>query len=169
MSEAYLGEIRLVSWNFPPKGWAFCNGQLLPINQYQALFALLGTTYGGDGRVTFALPDLRGRAPVHVGDEVALGQRGGASTHTLALNEVPSHTHDAYGSPALGNSGDPRGRMYGRKGRFGRDLYASDTPTVQMEASSVGSTGGSQPHQNMQPYLVMNFAICMSGIFPSAN
>jgi microcystin-dependent protein len=163
-----MGEIKLVSFNYPPKGWAFCNGQLLPINQNQALFALLGTTYGGNGQTNFALPDLRGRLPVHAGWEVMLGQAGGQSTHTLTQSELPTHVHGLYASTAIANTGDPSGALLARKGRLGRDMFNGSANT-QLVSSTVSSSGGSQAHDNMQPYLTLNFAIALQGVFPSPN
>jgi microcystin-dependent protein len=143
MSEPFLGEIKIISWNFPPKGWSFCNGQLMPINQNQALFSILGTTYGGDGRQTFALPNLQGRSPVHVGNGIALGELGGETSHTLNISEIPAHNHVPVGS--------------------------SSTANTAMNPATVLPAGGSQPHENMPPYLVLNFIIALQGIFPSQN
>ncbi|WP_028103670.1 phage tail protein [Pseudoduganella violaceinigra] len=168
MADPYLGEIKLVSFNFPPKGWALCNGQLLPINQNQALFSLMGTSYGGDGRVTFALPDLRGRTPVHIGDGITQGQAGGEFAHTLNVAEMPGHTHRLLASTALASSGDPNGALLARKGRLSADAF-NGTPNTSLVANQVSSTGGSQPHENMQPYLTLNFVIALQGIFPSQN
>ena len=165
----YLGEIMLVSWYFAPKGWAFCNGQLLPINQNQALFSLLGTTYGGDGRVTFALPDLRDRVPIHFGQgpglsSRVLGERAGVSSHTLALTEIPAHTHLLRASSALATQVTPAG-MFPARNPAGYTQYTATTPDVAMTAT--GNAGGSQPHENMQPCLGLNFCIALQGVFPS--
>jgi microcystin-dependent protein len=168
MAEPFLSEIRIMSFQFAPKGWALCNGQLLPINQNQALFSLLGTTYGGDGRVNFALPDLRGRVPTHMGGGYVLGQRGGEQAHTLSTSEMPLHTHQVNASTGVALIGGP-----GSKATFGQSsgefLYASASKTVNMAASSVTSAGGSQPHENMQPYLTVSFCIALQGIFPAPN
>lgn len=163
MSEPFLGEIKMISWNFPPRGWAFCNGQLLPINQNQALFSILGTTYGGDGRMNFALPDLQGRTPVHAGNGISLGERGGETSHTLTTSEVPAHSHLPQGietQPDVGSSGG----LWASH----QNGYATQ-PTGAMDPSSVSTVGGSQPHENMSPYLVLNFVIALQGIFPSQN
>ena len=157
MSTPFIGEVKLISWNFPPKGWAFCNGQLLPINQNQALFSLLGTTYGGDGRVNFALPDLRGRTPVHVGQGIILGQRGGEIAHTLITSEMPAHTHFAVGSSVAADQSIPTNNFWATS--------ANET----MNPADVSPVGGSQAHDNMSPYLVLNFVIALVGIFPSRN
>lgn len=176
MGTPFLSEIRLMSFNFPPKGWAFCNGQLLPINQNQALFSLLGTTYGGNGVSTFALPNLQGRVPIHLGadgfgNNYPLGQSAGESSHTLNIQELPAHAHTLMASNAAANSSAPAaatpaqpsgaiGAIYGQPG-------ASKPPT--MAGQAIGNAGGNQPHNNMQPYLVINFCIALSGIFPSQN
>lgn len=170
MTTPYMGEIKLVAFNYPPKGWAFCNGQQLPINQNQALFSLLGTTYGGNGQTTFALPDLRGRVPAHAGwsGEITLGQAGGQVAHTLSQAELPAHLHGMVASVAVANSGDPAGALLARKGRLGRDMFHG-APNTTMAPATVGGTGGSQAHQNMQPYLVLNFVIALQGVFPSRS
>jgi microcystin-dependent protein len=165
MSEPYLGEIKIVSFNFPPKGWTFCNGQLLPINQNQALFAILGTTYGGDGRTTFALPNLQGRIPVHVGDGITLGERGGETAHTLNISELPAHTHAPVGSTNAPAFPTAAGNIWAQ---FPGNLYNS-TPNAAMNPACISPTGGNQPHENMSPYLVLNFIIALQGIFPSQN
>jgi microcystin-dependent protein len=165
MSEPFLGEVKIISWNFPPKGWAFCNGVLLPINQNQALFSILGTTYGGDGRVTFGLPNLQGRTPVHVGNGIALGELGGESTHTLNISEIPAHTHAPAGSAATGTLPSAAGNLWGVSSA---NPY-SPTSTTGMNPACVLPTGGNQPHENMSPYLVLNFIIALQGIFPSQN
>jgi microcystin-dependent protein len=165
MSEPFLSEIKIVSFNFPPKGWAFCNGQLLPINQNQALFSLLGTTYGGDGRVNFALPNLQGRIPNHMGNGFTLGERGGETAHTLNISELPAHTHTPLGnSTNPASSSNAAGNLWG----FVPNDYAASSNSA-MNPACVSNTGGSQPHDNMSPYLVLNFIIALQGIFPSQN
>jgi microcystin-dependent protein len=164
MSEPFIGEIKIVSFNFPPKGWTFCNGQLLPINQNQALFSILGTTYGGDGRQTFGLPNLQGRMPVHVGNGVVLGEQGGETAHTINISELPAHSHTPVGStnpPTLGAAGN-------LWATFAANQYNSQ-PNTAMNPACITATGGSQPHDNMSPYLVLNFVIALQGIFPSQN
>lgn len=165
MSEPFLGEIKIVSFNFPPKGWALCNGQLLPINQNQALFALLGTTYGGDGRVTFALPNLQGRVPFHLGNGFVLGQTDGEATHTLNVGEMPAHNHVALGNSAEGSVVIPTGNFWAK----GPASAYGPTPDGSMAAAALDASGGSQPHNNMSPYLVLNFVIALQGIFPSQS
>jgi microcystin-dependent protein len=170
VAEPFLAEIRIMSFSFAPKGWALCNGQLLPINQNQALFALLGTTYGGDGRVNFALPDLRARTPVHVGDGLTLGARGGVETVTLTQATLPTHAHELVASAEPASETDPAGGVLAKKPRFGADLYAAPpaTPTA-LAPGSLTMAGGSQPHTNLQPFLTLSFAIALQGIFPSPN
>lgn len=163
MSEPFLAEIRIISFNFPPKGWALCNGQLLPINQNQALFALLGTTYGGNGQTTFALPNLQGRVPFHMGQGLSLGQADGETTHTLSAAEMPAHNHIPIGSSANADQVSPAGNYWAK----GAASAYSATPDGPMAVASLGSSGGSQPHENMSPYLVLNFIIALQGIFPS--
>ena len=165
MSTPFLGEIKIVSFNFAPKGWAFCNGQLLPINQNQALFSLLGTTYGGDGRTTFGLPDLRGRVPFHVGNGFTQGQRGGEEAHTLNLSELPAHTHFPMGSSNSANAVSPASNVWASLSNGG----FSATPNTTLNPASITNTGGSQAHNNMSPYLALNFCIALQGIFPSRN
>ena len=166
MAEPFLGEIRVTSFSFAPKGWAICNGQLLPINQNQALFALLGTQYGGNGTVNFALPDLRGRTPLHTDTGFVQGQTGGEETHFLTPAEIPPHSH-AQGSIAQATGSNPANNVLAAKPRRGSNVYASPANLVQLAGQ--GSTGGSQSHGNMQPYLTLNFIIALQGIFPSRN
>jgi len=165
MSEPFLAELKIVSFNFPPKGWAFCNGQFLPINQNQALFSLLGTTYGGNGQTTFALPDMRGRTPIHVGDGFIQGQNGGEISHTLSIQELPAHTHVA---TATNVDADAPVAAGGRLARFNNGYRAPSSLTA-LGASMISNVGGSQPHENMSPYLVLNYVIALQGIFPSRN
>jgi microcystin-dependent protein len=172
MSEPYLAEIRIFSFSFAPKGWAFCAGQLLPINQNQAIFALLGTTYGGNGTTNFALPDLRSRVPMHQGNVqgnvFVEGQTGGEEAHTLSVNEIPSHSHFVNVSSVPGNSNSPAGNFLAQSSRF--VLYSGTLSTqTTLQPATVGNAGGGQPHANLQPYLVLNFCIALAGIFPSRN
>src|SRR5262249_27079210 len=154
MSEPFLGEIKIVSFNFPPKGWALCNGQLLPINQNQALFSILGTTYGGDGRVNFALPNLQGRSPVHVGNGIVLGETGGEQAHTLNISELPAHTHVPVGNSQAPNTGTPVGNLWAANAK-----QYLPTPNNAMLPACIQPIGGNQPHENMSPYLVLLFII----------
>jgi microcystin-dependent protein len=163
MAEPFLSEIRIASFAFAPQGWALCNGQLLPINMNQALFSLLGTTFGGDGRVNFALPDLRGRTPIHMGAGHTLGERGGETAHTLSQSEMPTHTHPFNASSAAGNTSVPTGILATPRNA----AYAAPGALVALNAASSASVGGSQAHNNMQPFLVLNFVIALQGIFPS--
>ncbi len=173
MAEPFLSEIRIMSFNFAPKGWALANGQLLPINQNQALFSLLGTTFGGDGRVNFALPDLRARAPIHVGSGHTLGERGGEQAHTISIAELPEHTHVLSGSSVNAGTIAPTGNVLAKGAASNGNpinYYATDiTNLVTMNAASVTNTGGSQAHLNMQPFLTLSFCIALQGIFPSAT
>ncbi|MBT1156770.1 phage tail protein [Aminobacter anthyllidis] len=170
MAEPFLSEIRIMSFAFAPRGWALCNGQLLPINQNQGLFSLLGTTFGGDGRVNFALPDYRGRLPIHVGSSHTLGERGGEPSHTLSISEIPQHTHVLNGSSLNGNAVNPRPQSSNGT-VFAKDpgnAYSSSTQNlVALNAGSVANVGGSQAHLNMQPFLTLSFCIALQGIFPS--
>ncbi len=167
MAEPFLSEIRIMSFVFPPKGWALCDGQLLPINQNQGLFSLLGTTFGGDGRVNFGLPDLRGRVPIHVGSGHTLGERGGEQAHTLSVAELPQHTHVAQASSDVGNAFVPTSNLLAKV--QGVDAYAPATSLAAMSPKSITNTGGSQAHLNMQPFLILSFCIALQGIFPSPN
>jgi microcystin-dependent protein len=166
MSEPFLGEIKIISWNFPPKGWAFCNGQLMQINQNQALFALLGTMYGGNGQTTFALPDFRGRTPIHVGDGYTQGQRGGETAHTLIISEMPAHNHIMNGTSVTGTLNQTTSNTLGVSQT---PVYNAFNSPTTLAPDSVTNVGGSQPHENMMPYLVLNFIIALQGIFPSRN
>jgi len=167
MAEPFLSEIRIFSFGFAPKGWALCNGQLLPINQNQALFSLLGTTFGGDGRVNFGLPDLRGRIPIHVGDGHTLGEKAGEASHTLTQQEMPQHNHFVNASSQNANTPVP-----------GNDLMASANNAyvnpasgqlTTLQPATISNVGGSQPHENRQPFLTLSFCIALQGIFPSPN
>ena len=164
MAEPFLSEVRIMSFVFPPKGWALCNGQLLPINQNQALFSLLGTTFGGDGRVNFALPDLRGRTPIHVGSGHTLGERGGEPAHTLSIAEIPEHTHVLSGSSADANNALPGANLLAKSPQ---QIYGPAGNLVALNAGTVPNVGGSQAHLNMQPFLTLSFCIALQGIFPS--
>jgi microcystin-dependent protein len=167
MAEPFLSEIRMMSFEFAPKGWALCNGQLLPINQNQALFSLLGTTFGGDGRVNFALPDLRARVPIHVGSGHTLGERGGEQAHTLSIAELPTHTHAANASTATnGATPVPSGAVLTDSPS---QLYAAATQLTSINPGTIANAGGSQAHLNMQPFLTISFCIALQGIFPSPN
>jgi microcystin-dependent protein len=171
MAEPFMAEIRMASFVYAPQGWAQCNGQFLPIAQNQALFSLLGTTFGGNGQTTFALPDLRGRVPIHVGSGHTLGERGGEQAHTLSIAETPVHTHALNASSSIGNQAFPNFAGVGNVlARDPGNVYAPSLQgAVALEAGSVGSTGGSQAHLNMQPFLAINFTIALIGIFPSPN
>jgi microcystin-dependent protein len=180
MSNPFLSEIRIMAFNFAPKAWALCNGQLLPINQNQALFSLLGTTYGGDGRVNFALPNLQGRVPLHMGQSHTLGERGGEQSHTLVTSELVQHTHQMVASATSATNG-PGGltpdstkalaeaHAATSGGAQQVNLYGTGAVNSVFAGDAIGLTGGSQPHQNMQPLLVLNFCIALQGIFPSQN
>ncbi|MEA2440976.1 MAG: hypothetical protein QOH76_2400 [Thermoleophilaceae bacterium] len=166
MAEPFLSEIRIMSFDFAPKGWAMCNGQLLPINQNQALFSLLGTTFGGDGRVNFALPDQRGRVPIHVGSGFTLGERGGEQAHTISIGELPTHIHGVAASTTDQNGNDnPTNRFLGSAAL----LYHSPSNFQSISPGTIGNAGGSQPHLNMEPFLTLTFCIALQGIFPSPN
>lgn len=164
MSEPFLSEIKIMSFGFPPKGWALCDGQLLPINQNQGLFSLLGTTYGGDGRVNFGLPNLQGRSPMHMGDGHTLGERGGEQAHTLSISEIPTHVHTANASGQTANQAvlSPTPILAAITG-----LYSGPNNLTSLLPSTLGNVGGSQAHLNMQPFLTLSMCIALQGIFPS--
>jgi microcystin-dependent protein len=168
MAEPFLSEIRIISFNFPPKGWAFCNGQTLPINQNQPLFALLGTRYGGNGETTFMLPNLRGRVPMHMGQGHTLGEQTGAESHALTISELPTHLHQAMVSNARGTQTAPTTSSF-LGTSTPHNLYGAATNLAVMAPGTFSAVGGSQAHPNMQPYLVLSFIICLQGIFPSED
>ncbi|MDQ4098119.1 MAG: tail fiber protein [Actinomycetota bacterium] len=171
MAEPFLGEVKMMSFGFAPRGWAPCNGQLLPINQNQALFSLLGTAYGGDGRTTFGLPNLQGRVPIHVGAGYNQGQAVGEPAHTLSAAEMPAHLHAVVANTSQASQQD--GNLPAANKRVAastaQNLYGPPTSLVTMNTNDIGFTGGSQPHENMQPYLTVMFCIALIGIFPSRN
>lgn len=169
MAEPFLSEIRLFAFNYAPKGWAQCNGQLLPISQNQALFSLLGTTYGGNGTSTFALPDQRGRAALHMGRGHVLGERAGEISHTVSLAELPTHTHALSGTSDPGTEKLPANNLLAKNTPANPWAAAAAGSLQAMHAGSIESVGGSQPHENRQPYLAVNFCIALQGIFPSRN
>ena len=164
MSNPFIGEIRMFGGNFAPVGWAFCNGALMAIDQNTALFQLIGTTYGGDGQTTFALPDLQSRVPVHVGPGFALGQNGGVETVTLTSSQIPAHSHVPQANPNVGTQSGPGGGVWSPSSL---NQFSSAAPSVTMAPAALGSAGGSQPHDNMAPFLVVNFILSLFGIFPS--
>lgn len=180
MGTPYMGEIKIISWNYAPKGWVFCNGQMLPINQNQALFSLFGTTYGGNGQTTFGLPNMQGRVPVHMGAGFTIGQVGGETAHTLSLSELPSHVHtvgvdsttNAKTNTAVATNNSVFGQSVGTPSTgasFTMNMYGSGSPGGALAPQVIGATGGSQAHDNMQPYLVLNFVVALEGVFPSRN
>jgi microcystin-dependent protein len=172
MSTPFIGEVKIVAFNFAPKGWALSNGQILAINQNAALFSLLGTTYGGNGTTTFALPNLQSRVPIHFGQgpgrsAFSQGQMGGEENHTLFSTEMAPHTHTLNGSSNLGSQSTPTNAILGATGD---PLYrGSASQFAQLNGGTIGNSGGNQPHTNLQPYLVLNFVIALVGIFPSRN
>jgi len=180
MSTPFMSEIRIMSFNFAPKGWTMCNGQLLPINQNQALFSLLGTTYGGDGRVNFGLPNLQARIPMHMGSGHTLGEIGGENAHTLNISEMAQHNHLAAAAAVTADQGNPGHQPSATKalaqahaatgsGPVNVNLYGTGAPSKVFAANAIGTNGGSQAHENRQPFLVLNFCIALQGIFPSQN
>jgi microcystin-dependent protein len=163
MSEPFLSEIKIMSFGFPPKGWALCDGQLLPINQNQALFSLLGTTYGGDGRVNFGLPNLQSRTPMHMGNGHTLGERGGEQAHTLSISEIPTHVHIANAQSAAAGTQVAQNNLLANA----LSLWGAPASLTSLHPSTVANVGGSQAHLNMQPFLTLSFCIALQGIFPS--
>lgn len=164
MSSPFIGEIRMFGGNFAPVGWSFCNGAIIPIDQNDALFNLIGTTYGGDGQTTFALPNLQSRIPVHVGPGFALGQAAGAESVTLTTSQIPAHSHVPLAQSAQGTQASPQNNFWAQTGST---QYTNTAPSLTMDPGALGSSGGSQPHDNMVPFLVINFIISLFGIFPS--
>lgn len=167
MAQPYVGEIRMFAGNFAPAGWMFCEGQLLPISEYETLFNLIGTTYGGDGQSTFALPDLRGRVPLHFGNGFTLAETGGVETVTLTVSQIPAHSHPLLISTIAATTSDPTGNVLASAPLATTLPYGTDAPLSTLAPNTVGSTGGSQPHDNFQPYLCVDFIISLFGIFPS--
>ncbi len=168
MSEPFIGEIIMFGGNFAPRNWALCDGQLLSINSNQSLFAILGTTFGGDGRTTFGLPELRGRAPVHPATAISLGQKAGAETVTLNANELPDHNHKVQAASAPATSGDPTGKVLAQFS-ITSNIYGDPNNLVAMNPAAVADTGGGASHTNMQPFLAVSFIIALTGLFPSRN
>lgn len=166
MAQPYVGEIRMFAGNFAPAGWMFCEGQLLPISENETLFQLIGTTYGGDGQSTFALPDLRGRIPIHQGNGFVLAENGGVEEVTLTVNQIPSHTHTMLVSNDIPAQNNPQNNALGQAAA---KFYRAGNPTVTLAPQSISSVGGSQPHTNFQPYLCVDFIISLYGIFPSPS
>jgi microcystin-dependent protein len=166
MSQPFIGEIRMFAGNFAPAGWMFCEGQLIPISENDTLFNLIGTTYGGDGQETFALPDLRGRLPIHMGGGFTLAETGGAEEVTLNVQQIPAHTHPMLASQNTGTGSNPQGNVLDQMSGAIL-LYKEQNPTVALSPAVIGPTGGSQPHTNFQPYLCVSFIISMFGIFPT--
>lgn len=167
MGQPYIGEIRIFAGNFAPAGWAFCDGALLPISENDALFALIGTTYGGDGQSTFALPDLRGRLPIHQGNSYVVGQTGGVEEVTLTPQQIPAHTHAMFASSSTGTQSGAAGNVLASGSSI--SIYRNAMPTAAMSPQMIGPIGGNQPHQNVQPYVCVNYIISLFGIFPSPN
>ena len=165
MAQPYVGEIRMFAGNFAPAGWSFCEGQLMPISENETLFQLIGTTYGGDGQSTFALPDLRGRLPIHQGNGFILAETGGAEEVTLTVSQIPAHSHPKTAAAVGGNAASPAGNLPASS--FGVVPYLNDVPSGNFNAAAIAPVGGSQPHTNFQPYLCVDFIISLFGIFPS--
>jgi microcystin-dependent protein len=165
VAQPYVGEIRMFAGNFAPAGWMFCEGQLLPISENEVLFQLIGTTYGGDGQSTFALPDLRGRIPIHQGNGLTLAEAGGAEEIALTVNQIPAHGHPLLGTTSLSNNSGPSNNLLAQSNTF--DPYQTTAGGAAMAPQSIGPVGGSQPHTNFQPYLCVSFIISLFGIFPS--
>jgi microcystin-dependent protein len=165
MAQPYVGEIRIFAGNFAPAGWALCEGQLLPISENETLFQLIGTTYGGDGESTFALPDLRGRFPIHQGNSYILAETGGLESVTLTTQQIPSHTHPMFASTLTGTQNGATGNVLASGSSI--SLYRNGAPTAALAPQTIGPVGGSQPHENMQPYVCVNYIISLFGIFPS--
>ena len=168
MAEPFLSEIRMMSFSFPPRGWALCDGQLLPINQNQALFSLLGTTFGGNGQTTFALPDLRARVPIHAGGGHILGEQGGEAAHTLTVAEMPNHDHVFNVADTAATTNTPT-NVLALSNSAGSQLYGPGANLLAMAANAISNTGGSQAHANQQPFLTLSFCIALQGIVPSPN
>lgn len=169
MAQPYVGEIRMFAGNFAPAGWMFCEGQLLPISEYETLFNLIGTTYGGDGQSTFALPDLRGRIPLHIGNGFTLAETGGVETVTLTTAQTPVHSHPLLGTVTKGAQNQPAQQALAQSPTQNAFPYGTDVPPATLNAGTISSVGGSQPHDNFQPYLCVDFIISLFGIFPSQN
>lgn len=169
MAQPYVGEIRMFGGNFAPAGWMFCEGQLLPISENETLFNLIGTTYGGDGQSTFALPDLRGRVPIHQGNGFVLAEQGGVESITLTVNQIPAHTHAMLATANNANGVVPTGQVLAASSEVTVSPYGSDNPQTNLSPQAVSSVGGSQPHDNFQPYLCIDFIISLFGIFPSPS
>ena len=167
MAQPYVGEIRMFAGNFAPAGWQFCEGQLLPISEYETLFNVFGTTYGGDGESTFALPDLRGRLPIHFGPGFILADTGGAEEITLTVSQIAAHSHPMLAALSPANQSAPTNNVVAQS--TSADLYIEDTPNVSLASTSMTFVGGSQPHTNLQPYLCVNFIISLFGIYPSPS
>lgn len=166
MAQPYVGEIRMFAGNFAPAGWMFCEGQLLPISENETLFVIIGTTYGGDGESTFALPDLRGRIPIHQGSNFILAETGGAEEITLTVNQIPAHSHPLLGSLNVSDDVNPGNKLLGES-RPGSSSFYEEDPNQNMATTAISAVGGSQPHTNFQPYLCVNFIISLFGLFPS--